>query len=154
MGKIKTLFALQKEILKLKRQNKTIVFTNGCFDIIHPGHIKILKTAKSAKNILIVGLNSDSSIKEIKGKTRPIFKEKARIQILESIEFVDFIILFKEKTPYNLIKTLKPDILVKGGDWKKGQIVGNNIAKKVVRIKLQKGYSTSKIIKKIIKTNT
>ena len=149
MGKLKTPAFLSKEITRLKDRGKKIVFTNGCFDILHPGHLKILKQAKKFGDILIVGLNSDLSVRKIKGKKRPILNEKARAQILEAIDIVDFIVLFKEATPYLLIKKIKPDILVKGGDWKKQDIVGNDIAGKVCRVKIYPGYSTTAIINKI-----
>jgi len=152
MGKIKTASALQAIISKLKAEGKKIVFTNGCFDLLHPGHIKILKQAKSKADVLVVGLNSDSSVKKIKDKGRPILNEKARAQLLESIEFVDYIVFFSEKTPYNLIKKLRPNILVKGKDWPLDKVVGRDLVDKVAGITLKKGYSTSKIIEKIIKT--
>lgn len=139
------------QIKNLRKKNKKIVFTNGCFDILHPGHIHIFKKAKQiAKNsILIVGINTDSSIRKIKGKTRPINTLKDRIKILEVIPFIDYIIPFDTPTPYSLIKTLKPDILLKGGDWKKNEIVGREFAKKTVRVPILKKYSTTKIIEKI-----
>ncbi len=143
--------SLKKTIETLRKRGKKIVFTNGCFDIIHPGHIKILTQAKKCGDILIAGLNSDKSIKKIKGKKRPIFSEKARIEIVSSLECVDYIILFDESTPYELIKKIKPQILVKGGDWTTGQIIGSDIAPKVVRVKTVKGYSTTGIIKRILK---
>ena len=152
MNKIKTLANLQEIILKLKNQGKQIVFTNGCFDILHLGHLKILKEAKKKGDILIVGVNSDFSIKKIKGKKRPILNEKTRTHILESIEFVDYVILFKEETPYKLIKTLKPDILVKGGDWIESEIIGGEFVKKVCRVKIYPGYSTTDIIDRIKKS--
>jgi len=150
MGKIKTLAALKKIVNKLKKQNKHIVFTNGCFDILHPGHIKVLKEAKENGDILIVGLNSDSSIRKIKGKQgRPILDEKARMQILEAIEVVSYIVLFHELTPYNLIKAIRPDCLVKGEDWGKNKIVGSNLVDIIHRVKIYPKYSTSRIIDKI-----
>jgi len=152
MGKIKTLNALKAVISRLKSEGKKIVFTNGCFDLLHPGHIKILKQAKAKGDILVVGLNSDSSVKGIKTKGRPVLNEKARAQLLESVEFVDYVILFKEKTPYDLIKKLRPNILVKGKDWPLNQVVGRELVDKVAGITLKKGYSTSKIIEKILKT--
>ena len=151
MSKVKTILALKKELKKLKSQGKKIVFTNGCFDLIHPGHIKILTQAKQKGDVLIVGLNSDLSIKKIKDSSRPILNQKARIKVLESIEVVDYIILFDQQTPYSLIKTLKPEVLVKGGDWKTKSIIGSDLVKKVYRVKLCSGYSTSAIISKIKK---
>jgi len=151
MGKIKSLKRLQKIISKLKKQDKTIAFTNGCFDLIHPGHLKILAAAKKQGDVLIVGLNSDSSVKKIKGSKRPILNQNARSQILESIGIVDFIVLFQGKTPYSLIKKLRPDILVKGEDWGKDEVIGSNLVKKTYRVKMHPGYSTSRIITHIKK---
>ncbi|MCM8819752.1 MAG: adenylyltransferase/cytidyltransferase family protein [Candidatus Omnitrophica bacterium] len=150
MQKLVTLNRLKK-IIKKERDKKIIVFTNGCFDILHPGHIKILKFAKSKGDILIVGLNSDRSIKKIKGKNRPILNQKARSYLLSAISFVDYIVIFDEKTPLQLIKSLKPDYLVKGEDWKKVDIVGKEYVKKVFRVKHYPGYSTTNIIKTILK---
>ena len=151
MNKIKTLTELKKIITKLKAVNKKIVFTNGCYDLIHPGHLGVLNFAKTKGDILIVAVNSDSSIRKIKGPNRPIMSQKARSKILENIEAVNYVILFSQKTPYSLIKQLRPDVLVKGGDWKRGEIIGNDIVEKVCRVKLLTGYSTTKIIDKIKK---
>lgn len=151
MSKIKTLSSLKKIITRLKRAKKRIVFTNGCFDIFHPGHLKILHFAKQKGDTLIVAVNSDSSVKKIKGSSRPIFNEKARAKLLESLQVVDYVIIFKEDTPYNLIKLLKPHILIKGGDWKKNAIVGSELVDKIYRVKLYRRYSTSNIIKKVKK---
>jgi len=151
MSKIKNLNTLIKITDRLKIQGKIIIFTNGCYDILHPGHIKILNQAKEKGDILVVGLNSDSSIRRIKGKMRPIMDEKARTKVLESISMVDYIVIFKEKTPYNLIKKIKPHILVKGKDWSKKEIVGADLVNKIYQVKLHPGYSTTEIIKKIRK---
>ncbi len=138
---------------KIKKEGKRIVFTNGCFDLIHKGHIYLLKEAKKLGDILIVGLNSDSSIKKIKGKGRPILKESERAFIIENIKGVDYVVIFNEKTPFKLIKEIKPDILVKGGDYKENEIVGGEFVKKrkgnVVIIPYLKNFSTTKIIEKI-----
>jgi D-beta-D-heptose 7-phosphate kinase/D-beta-D-heptose 1-phosphate adenosyltransferase len=149
--KLKKISDLQKIVKNLKRQNNAIVFTNGCFDILHPGHIKVIKTAKNKGQILIVAINSDKSIKLIKDSGRPILSQKARVELISAIEYVDYVVLFDEPTPYKLIKALKPDILVKGGDWQKKDIVGNNLVKKVFCVKLLAGHSTTNIIKKIIR---
>lgn len=151
MSKIKKIKELVSIVDKLKKQNKKVVFTNGCFDIIHPGHIKILKLAKKQGDALIVGLNSDISIKKIKDKNRPIIAQKARALVLEGMESVDYIILFNEDTPYNLIKKLKPNILVKGADWNKGNIIGSDLVDKVYRVVLYPEYSTTGIINDILK---
>ncbi|MGM9877070.1 MAG: D-glycero-beta-D-manno-heptose 1-phosphate adenylyltransferase [Bacilli bacterium] len=147
-----------KEFCNILHKNKKIVFTNGCFDIIHSGHIYNLKTAKSKGDILILGLNSDYSIKKIKGDKRPIFNEKERLDILTSLEFVDYIVVFDEETPINLINDIKPDILVKGADYKDKFIVGKKEVEeyggKVVLIDLVQGESTTNIIKRIKEDNS
>ena len=147
--KLKSKEEIKKIISDLRKEKKTIVFTNGCFDLLHPGHIKILKEAKAKGDVLIVGLNFDSSIKKLKGRFRPILDQKARLQVLSAISYVDYIILFNELTPFKLIKIIKPDYLVKGSDYKEKEIVGREYSKKVIRVSLYKGYSTSKIIEKI-----
>jgi len=149
MGKIKTLKGLITEISSLKRKGKKIAFTNGCFDILHLGHLKILQEAKTKGDVLVVGLNSDSSIRKIKGLNRPILNQKTRAKLLANLNPVDYVVLFNEATPYNLIKRIKPDVLVKGGDWKRNEIVGEKIAKKVYRVKLYPEHSTTRIINKI-----
>ncbi len=155
--KIKKANILAGIIAKLKAQGKKIVFTNGCFDIIHFGHVKYLEEAKKKGDILIVAINSTSSVKKIKGDSRPITSEHDRAGIIAALHSVDFVTIFNELTPLNLIKKLKPDILIKGSDWKAGNIVGADVLKKyggkVLRAKFLKGYSTSKIIEKIVKKN-
>ncbi len=143
-----------KQIQELKKQGKIIVFTNGVFDIIHPGHIELLKKAKSFGDILIVGLNSDKSVKINKGDKRPIFSFEERKKLLLAIEFTDFVIGFDDKTPINLISTIIPDILVKGGDYNPEDVVGREIVEenggKLILINLVSEYSTSKIIEKCL----
>ena len=135
-----------------KKQNKKIVFTNGCFDIIHRGHIEYLCKAKEMGDILIVGLNSDESVKKLKGDNRPINDQMARLLILASLMFIDAVVLFNDDTPLNLIKMINPDILVKGGDYDTEKIVGYNFVTqnggKVSIIDFVPGYSTTNIIKK------
>lgn len=139
---------------KLKAENKVIVFTNGCFDILHSGHIKYLYDAKKLGDILIVGLNSDSSIKRIKGEKRPIINQEERAYIISALEMIDFIVIFDDDTPYELIKCIKPNILVKGGDWDIEKIVGKDIVEsyggKVLNIPFVEGKSTSNIIQRIL----
>jgi len=142
---------IKKIVERLKKEGKKIIFTNGCFDILHPGHIKLLKEAKKRGDCLIVGLNSDKSIKKIKGKKRPILEENARAKILSAIEYVDFIVFFDEKTPYKLIKYLRPNFLVKGADWGKKEIIGKEFVEKVYRVTLLKNFSTTSIINHILK---
>ena len=126
-----------------------IVFTNGCFDLLHYGHVKFLQEARKLGDILVVGLNSDDSIRRIKGKGRPIMKENDRAGLLMALKCVDDVIIFKEDTPLGLIKNIMPDVIVKGGDWKKKDVIGKEFAKEVVIIPYLKGYSTTNLIKKI-----
>jgi len=142
---------IQKLSSKLRAEGKKIVFTNGCFDILHAGHVKYLRQARRLGDVLIVGLNSDKSVSSIK-PGRPINSEKNRAELLAGLAAVDYVVVFSEKTPYNLIKVLKPDILVKGGDWKKEDIIGSDIAKETLSLPFVKGISTTKIIEKIIRT--
>lgn len=137
--------------MKYEKQESVKVFTNGCFDILHTGHIKLLKFCKTlAPNAeVIVGLNSDTSVKNLKGPTRPINKQQDRKLMLESIKYVDEVLIFCELDPYNLIKSVKPDIIVKGGDYKESEVIGNDLAE--VRIfDYVKGYSTTKTFQSII----
>lgn len=137
----------------LKMKGKKIVFTNGCFDLLHKGHIDYLSKARELGDVLILGLNTDNSIKRIKGETRPIQDEDSRAFILASLVCVDYVVMFEEDTPYYLINTIKPDVLVKGADYKKEDIVGGDIVEKnggeVTTIEFLDGYSTTNIIKKI-----
>ena len=122
-----------------------VVFTNGCFDILHRGHFELLKYCRSLGVTVIVGLNNDKSVKELKGETRPFFSEQDRKFALECCRYVDHVILFEEETPYNLIKKLAPDIIVKGGDYKIEDVVGNDLAE--VRIfNFIEGFSTTKVL--------
>jgi len=134
-------------------QGKRIVFTNGCFDILHLGHIDYLSKAKDLGDLLVIGLNTDLSVSKLKGKNRPIQDEVSRAFILASLSFVDAVVYFGEETPYNLIKTTQPDILVKGADYKPEDIVGYDIVTnkggQVVTISFLPGYSTSAIESKI-----
>ena len=145
--------SLDEIIGKIKKDKKHIVFTNGCFDILHIGHIRYLKKAKELGDILIVGLNSDNSVKRLKGEERPINGELERAEMLLALKSVDYVVIFEEDTPYNLISTILPDILVKGGDWKEDEIVGSDIVKKhggkVFSLPYIEGKSTTNIIKKI-----
>ncbi len=136
-------------IADLKRNGKKIVFTNGCFDILHFGHISYLREAKSYGDILVVGLNSNESVRRLKGDSRPINDENDRAQILRELECVDFVIIFDEDTPLNLIAQIKPDILVKGADYKGKEVVGSEIVSDVRLVDFVEGKSTSKIIDKI-----
>ncbi len=144
-------------VLELARiRDRKIVFTNGCFDLLHQGHIDYLAKARSLGDMLIIGLNTDNSIKRLKGNTRPIQDEQSRALVLASLLFVDYVVMFDEDTPYNLIKKIKPNVLVKGADYKKEDIVGYDIVElnggKVMTLNYLEGYSTSNIIRKIIQT--
>lgn len=142
-----------KEILNKKHNDKKIVFTNGCFDILHRGHVEYLQKAKELGDLLVIGLNGDSSVKRLKGDNRPINNEKDRAIILSALECVDYIIIFYEDTPFELIKKLRPDILVKGGDYKIENVIGREYAKETILIDFVEGYSTTKIIKNINNIN-
>ncbi len=136
------------ELLKILPKDKKIVFTNGCFDILHAGHVKYLKEAKSFGDILIVGLNSDESVKRLKGESRPINSSDDRATVLSALEAVDFVVEFTDDTPYELIKAIKPDILVKGGDYEGKEVVGSDIAKETRLVQFVDGKSTTNIIKR------
>lgn len=130
-----------------------VVFTNGCFDILHTGHIAYLKEAKTLGDILVIGLNSDASVRRLKGRSRPINGEIDRAHMLEALSFVDFIIIFEEDTPYELIRAISPDILVKGADYKDKEVVGSDLVGEVVLLPFIEGKSTTSIIKKVIDNN-
>ncbi|MDD3988225.1 MAG: D-glycero-beta-D-manno-heptose 1-phosphate adenylyltransferase [Candidatus Omnitrophica bacterium] len=152
-----TLKRLADILPKLKKQKKDIVFTNGCFDLLHYGHAKYLEIAKSKGDILIVGVNSDSSVRIIKGDKRPIIGERDRLNLIASLESVDFAVIFNQPTPLEIIKKIRPDIIIKGADWAEDKIVGGNFVKsyggRVLTIKLVKGLSTTNLIKKIVKAS-
>ncbi|MBF0490846.1 MAG: adenylyltransferase/cytidyltransferase family protein [Candidatus Omnitrophica bacterium] len=149
-SKLVSLQSLKKKLIALRRQGKTIAFTNGCFDLMHIGHVKYLQAAKKKDRVLIVGLNSDKSISAIKGPSRPVCPQKSRAAVLAALECVDFVVVFNEETPYTLIKAVQPDILIKGADWKGKDVVGSDIAKKVELIKYIDGFSTTNIINRIL----
>ena len=150
-SKVKNFEQIERISKRLKSQKKRIIFTNGCFDILHRGHASYLQEAKELGDILIVGLNSDESIRVLKGSSRPINMLEDRAFLLASLESVDFVVPFTQETPYELIKKVLPDILVKGADYEGKEVVGSDIAKKVKLIKFVDGKSTSKIIEKIAK---
>mgnify|MGYP001337172713 FL=1 len=151
--KIFDLEFLMKNIDQWRNENKKIVFTNGCFDLIHLGHIELLARSSDLGDILIIGVNSDSSIQKLKGENRPIIEEDSRVKQLAALEFVDAIVLFHEDTPQKLIEKIKPNVITKGGDYKAENVVGNEVVTQkngqVVIIPLTQGYSTTSILKKI-----
>ena len=140
---------------KIKRENNKLVFTNGCFDILHRGHVTYLNEARSLGDYLIVAVNSDESVKKLKGPGRPINNEQDRAFILDNLKSVDYVMIFNEDTPYDLIKEIIPDYLVKGGDWKKEDIVGYDIVEEnegeVLSLNYVNDYSTTSVIEKINK---
>lgn len=148
---IKSFEQIEKISNRLKSQNKKVVFTNGCFDILHKGHVSYLNTAKSFGDVLILGLNSDLSVKRLKGESRPINTEDDRAYILSALECVDYVVIFDEDTPYELIKLVEPDVLVKGADYEGKEVVGSDIAKETKLVTFVDGKSTTKTIEKIQK---
>ena len=154
-GKIGELHELKAIVAKVKKEGKKVVLTNGCFDLLHRGHIHLLREAKRQGDLLVVALNSDSSVKTIKGAGRPILAESERAELIAALEMVDYVTAFDEPDPLNVIKELKPDVLIKGGDWPKNEIVGADIVEKhggkVAVIPYLKGYSTTQIIERMCK---
>ncbi|MFO7569508.1 MAG: D-glycero-beta-D-manno-heptose 1-phosphate adenylyltransferase [Smithellaceae bacterium] len=154
MNKIMDRENLKKSIDALRETGKKIAFTNGCFDILHVGHVRYLKEARKAADILVLALNTDASVRAIKGEKRPLVSEEERAELLAALECVDFVTLFSEPTPLALINYLKPDVLIKGGDWPEEKIVGRDEVLKwggrVAVIPEVKGKSTTNIVEKII----
>ena len=155
MNKILERETLQKKLDALRKKGKKIAFTNGCFDILHVGHVRYLREAKKTADVLVLALNSDSSVRSIKGEKRPLMTEKERAEILAALEFVDFVTIFPELTPLKLINYLKPDVLIKGGDWPEEKVVGREEVKKwggkVAIIPEVEGKSTTNVVEKIRK---
>lgn len=145
--------SLPSLVLRLKEGGKKIVFTNGCFDLLHPGHVRLLARARQLGDILIVALNSDESIRRLKGTKRPILTLHERLEMMSALTSVDLVTVFEEDTPQEIIEEVVPDVLVKGGDWTLGQIVGRETVEsnggQVVAIDFEEGYSTSGIIERI-----
>ncbi len=150
-NKILSRRSLSNLLRQWRAEGKKIVFTNGCFDILHAGHVSVLEFSRSKGDVLVVGLNSDASVKRLKGPSRPVNTQADRALVLAALQAVDAVCVFEEDTPYELIKLVRPDVLVKGGDYKPSEIVGREFAKKVVRFALLKGRSTTNIIKKVRK---
>lgn len=152
-GKIKDLASLKKETDALRGRGKKIVFTNGCFDILHPGHTRYLWAARQLGDYLVVAVNSDRSVRQIKGEGRPVIPQEDRTEVLAALGFVDGILVFDEDNPLEVIRHLVPDVLVKGGDWPEDKIIGADVVKgaggEVKRIPFVSGYSTTGILKNI-----
>src|SRR6266478_1616069 len=151
-----SVLTLEEAILRFgheKRNGRRVVFTNGCFDLLHPGHVRSLEMARALGDVLIVGLNSDASVRQVKGEGRPVIPERERAEILGALESVDAVVIFDDLTPREVITRLLPDILVKGGDWPGDQIVGREEVEaaggRVVSVPVVPGYSTSAILRKI-----
>ena len=155
MNKILERNALKDKLEELRTKGKKIAFTNGCFDILHVGHVRYLREAKKTAAVLVQAINSDSSVRSLKGEERPLIPENERAEILAALEFIDFVTIFEELTPLELINYLKPDILIKGGDWPEEKVVGREEVKKwggrVAIIPEVEGKSTTNIVEKIKK---
>jgi D-beta-D-heptose 7-phosphate kinase/D-beta-D-heptose 1-phosphate adenosyltransferase len=153
--KVQTLTNLLKIRARLRRQGKKVVFTNGCFDLIHGGHIELFRKAKSLGDVLIVALNTDASVRKFKGPSRPVFPLEERFEVLGAIEYIDYLTSFAEEMPQEIIASLLPDILVKGGDWQPGQVVGKKEVEsdggRVVIVPYLKGHSSTSIIHRILR---
>jgi D-glycero-beta-D-manno-heptose 1-phosphate adenylyltransferase len=143
----------RKIVQQWQKQGMKVVFSNGCFDLVHRGHVEYLANARAKGDRLVLGLNTDASVRRIKGDLRPVVDEQSRSFLMAAFEFVDIVILFDEDTPYELIKSLQPDVLVKGDDYKATEIVGHDVVKnrggEVITIPLVEGFSTTKLIEKI-----
>lgn len=153
MNKILDRNTLKNELDPLRKNGKKIAFTNGCFDILHIGHIRYLREAKKTADILVLAINSDASVKKIKGEKRPLVPQEDRAEIMAALEFIDFVTIFDETTPLELINLLKPDVLIKGGDWAQDKVVGRDEIKKwggkLTLIPEINGKSTTSIVDKI-----
>ncbi|GBC61193.1 D-glycero-beta-D-manno-heptose 1-phosphate adeny lyltransferase [Desulfonema ishimotonii] len=146
--------ALARTLEEFRRSGKTIVFTNGCFDLLHVGHVRYLTAARSQGDVLVLGLNSDASVRAIKGEKRPVVPQEERAEVVAGLACVDFVTLFDAPDPLALIQTLKPDVLVKGADWAEDRIIGADVVKagggRVARIDVVPGASTTGIIERIV----
>lgn len=157
-GSVMSAKRLASELADLQKKGKKIVFTNGCFDLLHPGHVSYLAAARALGDLLVVGVNSDASVRRLKGEKRPIMPEAARSQLLVALSSVDYVTIFAEDDPYQLISLLQPDILVKGGDWDTSSIVGRDIVEakggEIYSLPFIDEYSTTSIVEEIIRRYT
>ncbi len=155
-GKIVSRTEIQEIALELKKASKTIVFSNGCFDLVHRGHVEYLAQARDLADVFILGLNTDASVRRLKGAQRPLQDEMARAVLMAGFSFIDYVVLFDEDTPYELISEIIPDVLVKGNDYKLEDVVGYDVVTQnggaVKTIPLVEGYSTTNIVEKIKKS--
>lgn len=154
MNKIYTKSALKEEVDRLKHEGKKVIFTNGCFDILHAGHTRYLREAKKLGDVLILAINSDVSVRSIKGEKRPIVPEEERAEVVAALSSVDYVTVFDELTPLTLIEVLRPDVIVKGGDWAEKDIVGGETVRqwggRVAVMPMIEGASTTNIIEKVL----
>ena len=152
-SKLKTLSEVAEIAAQARQQGQSVVFTNGCFDLLHRGHVHILREARASGDLLIVGINSDISVRSIKGPLRPILPQTDRIELIAAMEMVDYVVLFDEPDPYRVIAAIKPNVLAKGGDWSAEKIVGADIVEqnggRVAVIPYLPGFSTTEIIERI-----
>lgn len=152
--KIKTHEEAQSECADIQASGRKVVFTNGCFDLLHPGHARYLQAARRLGDYLVVAVNSDASVQAIKGPRRPVQPQEARVEVLAALACVDAVVIFEEEDPFRIISLLVPDVLVKGGDWAEDAIIGADVVKaaggRVMRIPFEEGYSTTAIIEKIL----
>ena len=152
-GKLKSLEEIKAIVVEARNNGKRVAFTNCCFDLLHRGHVHVLRAARACADLLIVGINSDQSVKQIKGPARPVLPEYDRSELLGAMEMVDYVILFGESDPYSLISAIRPDVLVKGGDWNTDKIIGADLVAEtggeVVVVPYIKGFSTTEIIERI-----
>ena len=152
-GKLKSLEEIKAIVVEARNHRKKIAFTNGCFDLLHRGHVHVLREARACGDVLIVGINSDESVKQIKGPARPVLPESDRCELVGAMEMVDFVVLFNEPDPYDLIAAIQPDVLVKGGDWNSEKIIGADLVEegggRVVVVPYIKGFSTTEILERI-----
>ena len=155
LRKIQSRARLVRRTQELRREGKPLVFTNGCFDLLHPGHVTLLERAKRLGAVLVVAINSDRSVRRLKGPQRPILPQRVRAALVAALASVDYVTIFDEPTPYRLIAAIAPDVLVKGSDWQAGRIVGERLVTKrggrVVRVPLVGGYSTTRLINRILR---
>ncbi|NOY52858.1 MAG: D-glycero-beta-D-manno-heptose-7-phosphate kinase [Deltaproteobacteria bacterium] len=153
-GKIFSFVELKEEIRRKKALGKKVIFTNGCFDLLHVGHIRYLQEARALGDLLVLGLNSDDSVRKLKGKLRPLISQEERALILAALDCIDYVVIFEERTPLKLIRELQPDVLVKGGDYKKSEVVGGNLVEaaggRVALIPIVRGKSTSGLVERIV----
>jgi rfaE bifunctional protein nucleotidyltransferase chain/domain len=150
--------ALERRLRALRRAGKRIVFTNGCFDLIHAGHVRYLRAARRLGDVLVVGLNSDASVRRLKGPQRPLVPQRARCEVMAALEMVDLVTVFAQDTPYELIARVQPDVLVKGGDWRPDHIVGADLVRarggRVRALPFARGYSTTALVERIRRART